>query len=122
MSSLGERAGERIKDVRCTRVSLIVDLVDGRTLSVPIVWYPRLLSATPTQRANWRLIAGGFGIHWPDVDEDLSIEGLLRGAPAPRPSGPQGQRSHSSREASATGSLRKPARPTKRKSVRRATR
>ena len=63
---------------------LVVDLLDGRTISVPLVWYPRLLAATPEQRSNWRLVGGGFGIHWPDVDEDLSTEGLLRGAPAPR--------------------------------------
>jgi len=123
MSSFGESAGERIQDVRCTRVSLIVDLVDGRTLSVPIVWYPRLLNATAAQRDNWRLIAGGFGIHWPDVDEDLSIEGLLRGAPAPRPNGPHRRRSQASRELSATRPpLQKSARPTKRKSVRRTAR
>jgi hypothetical protein len=78
------RPGERAKDVRFTDDTLVVDLLDGRTISVPLVWYPRLLSATPTQRANWRLAGGGFGIHWPDVDEDLSTAGLLRGAPAPR--------------------------------------
>lgn len=122
MTTFGESAGERIQDVRCTRVSLIVDLVDGRTLSVPIVWYPRLLNATAAQRNNWRLIAGGFGIHWPDVDEDLSIEGLLRGAPAPRPKGPPKRRSQTSRKVSASRSrIRQPVGPTKRKSIRRAT-
>jgi len=60
-----------------------VDLLDGRTIIVPVAWFPRLLHATPQQRSNWRLIGAGFGIHWPDVDEDLSAEGLLRGAPAP---------------------------------------
>ncbi len=64
--------------------ALIVELLDGRAISVPLAWYPRLLSATPEQRANWRVAGGGFVIHWPDVDEDLSTEGLLRGAPAPR--------------------------------------
>ena len=78
-------AGERVKDVRFTDDLLIVDLIDGRTISVPLAWYPRLLGATPEQRRNWQIIGGGFGIHWPDVDEDLSTEGLLRGAPAPRP-------------------------------------
>ena len=77
------RAGERVRDVRFTEDVLIVDLLDGRTISVPLAWYPRLMSATPEQRANWRLAGGGFGIHWPDVDEDLSTEGLLRGAPSP---------------------------------------
>ena len=76
--------GERVMDVRCSDDALTVDLADGRTISVPLVWYPRLLGASPAQRANWRVGGGGFGIHWPDVDEDLSTEGLLRGAPAPR--------------------------------------
>jgi hypothetical protein len=70
-------------DVRCTDDALIVDLADGRAISVPLVWYPRLLQGTPAQRANWRIAGGGFGIHWPELDEDLSTEGLLRGAPAP---------------------------------------
>ena len=84
MSTSEGRPGERVKDVRFTEDPLAVDLLDGRTISVPLVWYPRLLSATPEQRANWRVAGAGFGIHWPDVDEDLSAEGLLRGAPAPR--------------------------------------
>jgi hypothetical protein len=78
------KPGERVKDVRFTDDVLIVDLFDGRTISVPLVWYERLLSATPEQRASWRVAGAGFGIHWPDVDEDLTTEGLLRGAPAPR--------------------------------------
>ena len=77
-------ADERVLDARCDAHSLIVDLMDGRTISVPLAWYPRLLHATPEQRANWETCAGGYGIHWPDVDEDLSTEGLLRGAPAAR--------------------------------------
>jgi len=77
-------AGDRVRGVRFTDDVLVVDLLDGRTISVPLAWYPHLLSATPEQRANWRLAGGGFGIHWPDVDEDLSAGGLLRGAPAPR--------------------------------------
>jgi len=76
--------GERVKEVHCTDDELIVSLLDGRTISVPLVWYPRLLAAKPEQRANWKVSGGGFGIHWPDIDEDLSTEGLLRGAPAPR--------------------------------------
>jgi hypothetical protein len=80
--------GERVVGVRCTEDSLVVDLADGRTISVPLAWYPRLLEATPEQRARWRISGGGFGIHWPDVDEDLSTEGLLRGAPAPHASVP----------------------------------
>ncbi len=73
-----------MKDVRITDDVLTVDLLDGRTISVPLAWYPRLLHATPEQRSNWRIAGGGFGIHWPDLDEDLSTQGLLRGAPAPR--------------------------------------
>ena len=88
MSTSEVKPGERVKDVRLTDDSLIVDLFDGRTISVPLVWYPRLLAATPEQRANWRVAGGGFGIHWPDVDEDLSTEGLLHGVPAPRGSAP----------------------------------
>jgi hypothetical protein len=88
MNALEPRPGERVRDVRCTDDLLVVDLVDGRTISVPLVWYPRLLAATSEQRANWKIAGGGFGIHWPDVDEDLSTEGLLRGAPAPRSSAP----------------------------------
>jgi hypothetical protein len=84
MTSTEPRPGERVKGVRCTDDSLVVDLVDGRTISVPLAWFPRLLSATRDQRANWRISGAGYGIHWPDVDEDLSVDGLLRGAPASR--------------------------------------
>ena len=62
----------------------MVDLADGRSISVPLAWYPRLLHATPIERENWQIAGAGSGIHWPDVDEDLSVEGLLRGAPSPR--------------------------------------
>lgn len=75
---------ERVADVRCNDEAITVDLMDGRTISAPLAWYPRLFQATPEQRANWQTCAGGYGIHWPDIDEDLSSEGLLRGAPAPR--------------------------------------
>ena len=88
MSTSDVKPGERVKDVRFTDDELVVDLLDGRTISVPLVWYPRLLSASPAQRSNWRMAGGGFGIHWPDIDEDLSTEGLLRGAPAPQRSVP----------------------------------
>lgn len=73
---------ERVLDVRFDDHSLIVDLMDGRTISAPLAWYPRLADATPEQRAHWEKCGGGYGIHWPDVDEDLSTEGLLRGTPA----------------------------------------
>jgi len=75
---------ERVLDVRFDDHSLIVDLMDGRTISVPLSWYPRLANATAKQRQHWEKCGGGYGIHWPDVDEDLSTEGLLRGAPAAR--------------------------------------
>lgn len=84
MSTLALRADERAADVQLTEDTLSVRLMDGRTISVPLVWYPRLLNATQSQRNNWRLIGGGYGIHWPDLDEDLSTEGLLRGLPRQR--------------------------------------
>jgi hypothetical protein len=85
MSISDVKPGERVKDVHFTEDTLSVDLFDGRTITVPLAWYPRLLHATPTQRNNWEICGGGYGIHWPDIDEDLSTEGLLRGAPAPQP-------------------------------------
>ncbi len=88
MSTSDIKPGERIKNVHLSEDSLSVDLVDGRTISVPLAWYPRLLHATPEQRANWQIAGGGYGIHWPELDEDLSSEGLLRGAPAPRKATP----------------------------------
>ena len=84
MSTSQPSPGEAVKDVRCEADALTVDLLDGRTISVPLAWYPRLLHATADQRSNWQVSGAGFGIHWPDVDEDLSVAGLLRGAPAPR--------------------------------------
>ena len=62
---------------------LSVDLADGRRLSVPLAWFPRLLHATPEQRGNWKFLGDGQGLHWPDIDEDLSVAGLLRGAAGP---------------------------------------
>lgn len=76
-------ADERVSNVRFTEDNLAVDLMDGRTIIVPLAWYPRLLHATAEQRDRWQVAGGGYGIHWPDLDEDLSTEGLLRGAPAP---------------------------------------
>jgi hypothetical protein len=84
MGILALAADERVADVKFSRDTLSVDLRDGRTITVPLAWYPRLFNATATQRKNWRVAGGGYGIHWPDIDEDLSTEGLLRGAPAPR--------------------------------------
>ena len=85
------KPGERVKDVSFGDDSLSVDLADGRTITVPYAWFPRLLHATSEQRLNWQISGGGFGIHWPDLDEDLSTEGLLRGAPAQRAMNSAGQ-------------------------------
>ena len=76
--------GERIMRANCTEDSVSVELTDGRTVSAPLAWYPRLLHATPEQRSNCLIAGAGYGIHWPEIDEDLSVEGLLRGAAAPR--------------------------------------
>lgn len=65
--------------VTLTDDSLAVDLVDGRTVSVPLLWYPRLAHGTKAERTNWRLIGRGEGIHWPDLDEDINVAGLLAG-------------------------------------------
>ncbi|MEI6987420.1 MAG: DUF2442 domain-containing protein [Rhodospirillaceae bacterium] len=73
---------ERVMSVLIDGERLAVDLMDGRTIAVPLAWYPRLFNATSEQRGRWEVAGGGFGIHWPDLDEDLSTEGLLRGARA----------------------------------------
>ena len=78
-----EAADIRVRSVSVTDQELIVGLMDGRTISAPLWWYPRLERATQEQRSHWRLGGGGFGIHWPDIDEDLDTEGLLAGSPAP---------------------------------------
>ncbi len=69
-------------NVVVTEESLIVDLDDGRTVSVPLAWYPRLLYARVEERDNWRFVGKGEGIHWPDIDEDISVEGILHGKPS----------------------------------------
>ena len=84
MGILAIRADERVKNVIFTDETISVDLMDGRTITVPLTWYPRLLNATEQQRAKWEICGGGYGIHWEEIDEDLSTEGMLRGAPAPR--------------------------------------
>lgn len=75
-------------DPRAVRVvvaddELTVELADGRRIGVPLVWFPRLLRGSPAQRAVWRLVGDGVGIHWPELDEDVSVAGLLRGASSP---------------------------------------
>lgn len=75
----------KIKDVEVTDDFIVAHLTDGRVISVPLVWSWRLLEATPEQRANYEMIGEGHGVHWPDIDEDISAEGMLYGTPAPRP-------------------------------------
>jgi hypothetical protein len=83
MGTLAIGADERVENVSVKGDLLSVALRDGRTISVPLAWYPRLLKATARQRKNWKPCGGGYGIYWPDVDEHLSTEGLLKGLPAP---------------------------------------
>ena len=75
----------RIKNIEITDDSIIAQLTDGRTISVPLVWSWRLAEATPKQRKHYEIIGDGHGVHWPDVDEDISADGMLYGTPAPRP-------------------------------------
>ncbi len=83
MSTLAiERRVVKANDVKVTDDELVVALDDGRTIAVPLVWYPRLLHGTPKERQKWRLIGDGQGIHWPDLDEDVSVEHLLAGVPS----------------------------------------
>ena len=78
MSSLTTpKATPLAESVQCDEFMLNVTLADGRKISVPLEWFPRLTKATPKQRENWRLIGKGIGIHWPDIDEDISIESIL---------------------------------------------
>ena len=90
MGSSGRGLDPRAKTVEIDDAELHVQLVDGRRVSVPLTWFPRLLEADPRQRENWELIGDGEGIRWPDVDEDLSVAGLLRGTPAPGGTEPSG--------------------------------
>ncbi len=81
-SSTIEIRQSRAQHIQVSPEDLVVDLEDGRTLSVPLAWYPRLFHATPEERQNWRMIGQGEGIHWPDLDEDISVEQLLLGIPS----------------------------------------
>ncbi len=83
MGVLATNADERVKNVKISEDFISVDLMDGRSISVPLIWYPLLNNATSKQQLHWEKCGGGYGIHWPDIDEHLSTEGLLRGAPAP---------------------------------------
>ena len=81
-TSTAERSTPRAVRIRVSDVAIVVALADGRTVTAPIGWYPRLMYATARERGNWRLIGAGEGVHWPDLDEDLSVEGLLGGRPS----------------------------------------
>jgi hypothetical protein len=105
MSTLPAKTDERVEGVYFTRDSIVVDLMDGRTISAPLAWYPRLLKATLQEKNHWEICGGGYGIHWPDIDEDLSVAGLLRGSPAP--------------SLSQVRIIKKAIRPTARRSVKR---
>ncbi len=83
MTTSAVETNPRARTLRFKNDQLVVDLLDGRTIAVPLTWFPRLLHATPTQRAKWRLVGRGEGIHWATLDEDLSVAGLLRGTPSP---------------------------------------
>ena len=80
MSTLAVELHPQAYDIKCTDVAIVVELVDGRTISAPLVWFPRLSQANKEQLDNWVLLGDGEGIHWPDLDEDLSVSGLLSGA------------------------------------------
>jgi len=79
MSILAVELHAQAREVNFTDDSISVELLDGRTISAPLTWFPRLLEANSNQRKNWQLMGDGEGIHWPDVDEDLSVAGLLAG-------------------------------------------
>jgi len=84
MSTVAAIAEPRIRDLRITDSEITAFLVDGRTVSVPLAWSWRLSEASDAQRQHWELLGDGVGAHWPDIDEDISIHGMLYGTPAPR--------------------------------------
>jgi len=90
MSSTAVRHQPLAYDVQVTEDELIISLTDGRRVSAPLVWFPRLLKASPAMRAEWRFIGDGEGVHWPEADEDISVEALLLGVPSSEFAQPQG--------------------------------
>ena len=90
MSSTAVRHQPLAYDVQVTEDELIISLTDGRRVSAPLVWFPRLLHASPALRAEWRFIGDGEGVHWPEADEDISVEALLLGVPSSEFAQPQG--------------------------------
>jgi hypothetical protein len=91
MSTVVNVTEPRLRDVQITEDEIIAHLVDGRTISVPLLWSWRLSEATEAQRQHFQILGDGQGIHWPDLDEDISVEGMLHGAPAYRPNKPEKQ-------------------------------
>ena len=83
--SIAVNTDARVKEVSVTNDLITFHLIDGRVISVPLAWSWRLSDATPEQRNNYEIIGDGHGVHWPDVDEDLSVEGMFHGMPARRP-------------------------------------
>jgi len=81
-TSSSDIGNARLKQAVLSDESLTVELSDGRTLSVPLTWYPRLVHGTPEERAQWRLTGGGAGLHWPELDEDISVQNLILGQPS----------------------------------------
>ena len=81
-SSVAEVRPALAQHVDVTDEAIVIDLADGRSLTVPLAWYPRLAHGTAAERSSWRLIGRGEGIHWPDLDEDISVEGMLAGRPS----------------------------------------
>jgi hypothetical protein len=79
MSTLAVELHPQAHKVKCTVEAIFVELLDGRTISAPLVWFPRLSHASSKQLENWEILGDGEGIHWPDLDEDLSVAGLLAG-------------------------------------------
>jgi hypothetical protein len=104
----------RIAQVEVDDDTITARLVDGRVISVPLAWSWRLSDATPAQRANWELIGDGHGVHWPDVDEDISAEGMLTGGPARRP------QSHVGATTAPVGEALRPKRRARRKAKSKA--
>ena len=117
--STAVRVESRIDRVEVTDETITAHLVDGRVISVPLAWSWRLSDATPAQRANWELIGDGHGVHWPDIDEDISADGMLGGIPAHRPKTQLGTRATADRTVASTKSGRRTAKSKTRKRVAR---
>jgi uncharacterized protein DUF2442 len=118
--STAVRVESRIDRVEVTDETITAHLVDGRVISVPLAWSWRLSDATPAQRANSELIGDGHGVHWPDIDEDISADGMLGGIPAHRPKTQLGTPATADRTVASTKSGRRTAKSKTRKRVARS--